>query len=83
MSARGYPDMGAARGPDLGVGGAEERQNGRTDGGGQVRDAGIVADVQASSCQPAGQVIEIVDAYGAGKRGVVFAGAPFHRHHAL
>ena len=47
----------AAGSPDARIAGQEDRDNGRTDGGGQMRDAGVVADVDASRRDPAGQFV--------------------------
>ena len=47
----------AAGSPDARIAGEEDGDDGRTDGGGQMRDAGVVADVDARRRDPAGQVV--------------------------
>jgi len=50
-------DMRAAGSPDARIAGEEDGDHGRAHGGCQVRDAGIVADVEARRRDPAGQVV--------------------------
>jgi len=50
-------DVCAAGSPDAGIAGQEDGHHGRTHGGCQVRDAGIVADVDARRRDPAGQIV--------------------------
>jgi len=52
-----YTDMRAAGSPDARIAGEEDRDDGRSDGGGQMRDAGVVADVDAGRRDPAGQIV--------------------------
>ena len=47
----------AAGSPDTRVAGQENGDNGRADGGGQMRDAGVITDVDASRRDPAGQFV--------------------------
>ena len=47
----------AARSPDARIAGEEDRDDGRAGGGCQMRDAGVVADVDPSRRDPAGQVV--------------------------
>jgi hypothetical protein len=71
----------AARSPHAGIGGHEDRDGGDADGCGQVSDTRIVADVEAGCCEPAGQVVQIVDADGFVESVVKMlfgADAPFH-----
>ena len=49
--------MLSAGSPDARVAGQEDGDSGRTDGGSQMRDAGIVADVQPSRRDPTGQLV--------------------------
>ena len=55
--ARRTGDMLAARSPDARIAGQEDGDHGRTHGGGQMRDAGVVADVDARRRDPAGQIV--------------------------
>jgi hypothetical protein len=50
-------DTRAARSPDARIAGEEDCDDRRSHGGGQMRDAGIVADVDARLGDPAGQII--------------------------
>ena len=50
-------DVRAAWRPDNGIAGHEDGDHGRAHGGCQMRDAGIVADIDARRRDPAGQVI--------------------------
>src|SRR5689334_7574770 len=76
-----YPDVAASRSPDGRIaGGPEEREHGSSDRGREVRDSGIVADVEAGAGEPAGQVPEVGNADGLGQRRVVVAGAPADGH---
>ncbi len=50
-------DVGAAGSPDAGVGREENRNDGRSNGGCQMRDAGVVADEEAGGREPAGQIV--------------------------
>jgi hypothetical protein len=47
----------AAGSPDARIAGQEDGDDGRTDGGGEMRDSGIVADVDASRRDPASQLV--------------------------
>jgi hypothetical protein len=47
----------AAGGPDTRIAGEEDGDDGRAGGGGQMSDAGVVADVEASRRDPAGQFV--------------------------
>ena len=46
--------------PNGRIGGEEDRHDGNADGGGEVSDAGIVADVQARRGEPAGELIKVI-----------------------
>jgi hypothetical protein len=48
---------GAAGSPDAGIAGQEDGDHGKAHGGCQVRNAGIVADVNARAGEPAGQFV--------------------------
>ena len=50
-------DVLGAGSPDTRIAGQEDGDNGRTHGGGQMRDAGVVADVEASRRDPASQLV--------------------------
>lgn len=50
-------DVRAAGSPDTRITGEEDSDHGRPDGCGQMRDAGVIADVDARRCDPAGQVV--------------------------
>ena len=50
-------DVGAAGSPDAWIAGQEDGDNGRAHGGRQMRDAGVVADIDASRRDPAGQLV--------------------------
>ncbi len=50
-------NLGTARSPDAWIAGEENRDDGRTDGGCQVSDPGVIADVDARRRDPAGQVV--------------------------
>jgi hypothetical protein len=50
-------DAPAAGSPDARIAGLENGDNGRTDGGGQMRDARVVADVEPGRRDPAGQFV--------------------------
>ena len=47
----------AAGSPDARIAGEEDGDHGRAHGGGQMRDAGVVADVDARRRDPAGQLV--------------------------
>jgi len=47
----------AARGPDTRIAGQEDGDHGGADGGGQVRDAGVVADVEPGRRDPRSQLV--------------------------
>ena len=51
--------MGAARRPYVRISGAKKREYRCAHRRSQVRDAGVVPDVQTGARQPAGQLIEI------------------------
>lgn len=72
---------GASGGPEARGGGAEEGEDRGSDGGGEVGDAGIVADVDAGSAEAAGEIVEVVGADGVGE--MFFGSAePFDGHFA-
>jgi len=50
-------DMRAAGSPDARIAGEEDGDYGRTHCGGQMRDTGVVADIEASRRDPAGQIV--------------------------
>ncbi len=50
-------DVPAAWSPDTRIAGEEDSDHGRPNGCGQMRDAGVVADVDARRCDPASQVV--------------------------
>ena len=50
-------DLRAAGSPDAWIAGEEDGDHGRPHGCGQMRDAGVVADVDARRCDPASQVV--------------------------
>ena len=52
-----HDDMRATGSPHTRIAGEEDGDDGRTDGGGQMGDAGVVADVQARRSDPARQVV--------------------------
>ncbi len=62
----------AARRPFRGIGGAEERESGDSDGRSQVRDAGIVADEEACAIEMAGERAEIFQEIDAADSGCPF-----------
>src|SRR5690348_11965075 len=80
-----YPnsDVGAARSPDGGIGGTEHHQRRRANRGGQMANAGIVADVESGGGQPAGQLVEIVDVNGVLDGRVLGTGAPANGYDAF
>jgi hypothetical protein len=49
--------MSAARRPDGGIGGEEDRDHGDACGRGEVRDSGVVADIDARGGKPARQLV--------------------------
>jgi len=61
-------DLPAAGSPHRGIGGEENRHDGHTHGGGEMRDSGIVSDVDASGREPAGQLVQVVVSEGAFER---------------
>src|SRR5208337_1633877 len=73
----------AARRPDRRIGGAENRKHGCANGGGEVGDAGIVADVERRLREPAGQFVKAVDAACTVERRVIRPSTPMDRHSAL
>jgi len=58
-------DARAAGRPHGRVGSEEDRDDGRARGGSEVRDAGIVADVNTRGREPAGELVEVGDAESA------------------
>jgi hypothetical protein len=77
-----HTDPRAARRPHGGIGGQEDGHHGHAHGGGQVGDAGIVADVHTRAGQPARQFVQIVEAHGFRQR-LFGSRAPLHRHPEL
>lgn len=69
----------ATRGPDFGIGGEEDRDYRGSDGGGEVGDAGVVAEVHTGGGEPARKPVQIVDAHSVFK-GLLGTGAPFDGH---
>jgi hypothetical protein len=57
-------DVRSSRSPNRGIGGEEDRDGGDSHRGGKVRDAGIVADIDAGRGKPAGQMIQVIVADG-------------------
>lgn len=55
-----HAGMCGAGSPDGGIGAQENCQNRDADGGGEMRDAGIVADVEPGARKPACQLIEVI-----------------------
>jgi hypothetical protein len=60
-------DMATPGSPYPVVTGGEDGDHRRTDGGGEVRNPGIVSDINAGSRKPAAEIVEIGDANRAGK----------------
>jgi hypothetical protein len=52
-----HDDMSAAGRPDSRIAAEEDCDHGRADGGGQMSDAGVVADIYARRRDPTGQVV--------------------------
>ena len=71
-------DAISARRPDLWIGGEKDRDDRNADGGGQVSDPGIVADVDARGCEPAGELIKVVISDSVLER-IFGSGNPLHR----
>src|SRR5579863_263121 len=72
----------AARRPYARIGGQKDRYHWSSDCRGQMRDAGIVADIGACAGEPASEVVEIVEAHGV-LQWLFRTSGPLHRYTEL
>ncbi len=68
----------AARSPNFGIGGEEDRDDRNADSRGEMCDAGIVADIDARSGEPAGELIKVIVSDSVLER-IFGSGDPTHR----